>query len=61
MFVYNVGIAWVCHWSEVILLAMLVFNWSRHSCHQRCASKEERKYLRKVVITSTFNALHQLS
>ena len=33
MFVYNVGITWVRHWSEVVLPAILVFNWSRHSCH----------------------------
>ena len=32
MFVYNVGITWVRHWSEVVLPDMLVFNWSRHSC-----------------------------
>ena len=29
--------------------------------HQRRANKEERKYLGKVAITFTFNALHQLS
>ena len=32
-----------------------------HGRHQKRASKEERKYLGKVVITSTFNAQHQLS
>ena len=34
MFVYNVGITWVRHWSEVVLPDMLVFNWSRHSCQR---------------------------
>ena len=32
-----------------------------HGRHQRCASKEDRKYLGKVAINFTFNALHQLS
>ena len=26
------SITWVRHWSEVVLPAMFVFNWSRHSC-----------------------------
>ena len=32
MFVYNMSITWVRHWSEVVLPAMFVFNWSHHSC-----------------------------
>ena len=28
----NVSITWVRHWSDVVLPAMFVFNWSRHSC-----------------------------
>ena len=43
------------------LVGHLYQKTRHHGRHQRRVSKEERKYLEKVDITSTFNALHQLS